>query len=56
MRVIKVITKNNDQFNIEMNSRESEVRDLLSSISGVSGKDIIGICDKYGTTLPFLMQ
>jgi len=32
-----------------MNSRESEVRDLLSSISGVSGKDIIGICDKYGT-------
>ena len=58
MRVIKVITKNNEQFNIEINSKESEVRDLLSSISGVSGKEIIGICDKFCTyyTLSFAVN
>lgn len=58
MRVIKIITRNNEQFNIEINSKEFEVRDLISSITGLNGKEILGICDKYGNyyTLSFAVN
>lgn len=55
MRIIKIITPNNERISIEISGDENELRDLLSALIGVSPHDIKGIKDKYGNyfTLSF---
>jgi hypothetical protein len=58
MRIIKLITPNNDSVNIEISGNENELRDLISLIAGITPHDIKGIKDKYGNyyTLSFAIN
>jgi len=49
MRIIKIITPSNECLNIEFNSKENEIRDLISMLTNIPPKEIKGICDRYGT-------
>jgi hypothetical protein len=48
MRIIKLITPNNEAVNIEISGKECELKELISLIAGVLPSDIKGIKDKYG--------
>jgi hypothetical protein len=58
MRIIKVITPSNEIYSIEISGNESEIKDLLCVLAGVSTSDIKGIKDKYGNyyTLSFAIN
>lgn len=55
MRIIKIIAPNKEIIKLEISGIETEIRDLISTLSGISSKDIKGLRDKYGNyfTLSF---
>ena len=41
MRIIKIITPSNECLNIEFNSKENEIRDLISMLTNIPPEQII---------------
>jgi hypothetical protein len=58
MRIIKIVSPNNEVFSVEISGNEAEIKDLISILAGVAISDIKGIKDKYGNyyTLSFAIN
>ena len=58
MRIIKIVTPNNDIVNLEISGEESEIKELLSALTGISASEIKGLKDKYGNyfTMSFAVK
>jgi hypothetical protein len=58
MRIIKIVTPNNEVVSLEVSGEESEIKELLSALTGISASEIKGIKDKYGNyfTMSFAVK